>query len=106
MLRRSSRRACTDTTTYNIGLNAGLGIGATVNNRSMTDSSLSHSLPYHMYSDAAHTLNWGDTIGVDTVTGTGNGLAQSHTVYGVIPTGSLVEPGADYIDTITVTLTY
>ncbi|HPU14963.1 MAG TPA: spore coat protein U domain-containing protein, partial [Polymorphobacter sp.] len=65
-----------------------------------------HSLPYHMYSDAAHTLNWGDTIGVDTVTGTGNGLAQSHTVYGVIPTGSLVEPGADYIDTITVTLTY
>jgi spore coat protein U-like protein len=97
---------CTDTTAYNVALNAGVGIGATELNRLMTDASMSHTIPYSLYRDAGHTLNWGNTIGIDTLTGTGNGLAQVLTVYGVIPTGAFVEPGSDYTDTISVTLTY
>jgi spore coat protein U-like protein len=62
-------------------------------------------LAYALYSDAARTVNWGDTIGVDTVHTIGNGSPQSLTVYGQIPKSQHPTPGA-YTDTITVTLTF
>ncbi len=94
---------CTNTTPYNVGLNAGLGTGATVTNRKMTGSSA--VLNYGLYQDSAESVNWGQTVGTDTVTGTGNGSAQSLTVYGKVPAGQYVAPGA-YSDTITATVTY
>jgi spore coat protein U-like protein len=39
------------------------------------------------------------------VSGTGNGNAQTLTVYGQLPAGQYVTPGA-YADTITATITY
>ncbi len=95
---------CSNTTTYNIGLNAGLGTGATVTTRAMTGPS-SALLNYGLFQDAAHSVNWGDTIGTDTVTGTGNGLAQTVTIFGQVSAGQFVEPGA-YLDTITATITF
>ncbi len=95
---------CSNTTTYNIGLNAGLGTGATVTARSMTGPS-SAPLNYGLFQDAAHSTNWGDTIGTDTVTGTGDGLAQTVTIFGQVSAGQFVEPGA-YLDTITATITF
>jgi spore coat protein U-like protein len=62
-------------------------------------------LGYSLFSDAARTVNWGQTIGTDTVTGTGNGSAQAITVYGQATAGQFVAPGA-YTDTITATVTY
>ena len=62
-------------------------------------------LSYAMYQDSARSVNWGMTIGTDTVTGTGNGSAQAITVYGQLPAGQYVAPGA-YSDTITATVTY
>jgi spore coat protein U-like protein len=62
-------------------------------------------LNYSLHSDAARTVVWGNTAGTDTVAGTGNGLAQTLTVYGNIPGGQLSAPGA-YTDTVTATLTY
>ena len=95
---------CTNTTPYNVGLSAGLATGATVSARKMTGPA-SALLGYSMYSDSARTVNWGQTIGTDTVAGTGNGSAQAITVYGQAAAGQYVAPGA-YADTITATVTY
>jgi spore coat protein U-like protein len=95
---------CSNTTTYDIGLNAGLGTGATVTTRAMTGPS-SALLNYGLFQDAAHSVNWGNTTGTDTVTGTGNGLAQTVTIFGQVSAGQFVAPGA-YLDTITATITF
>lgn len=94
---------CTNTTPYNIGLNAGTGTGATVSNRLMMSGAT--TISYAMYSNAGRTMNWGNTVGTDTVPGTGNGAAQSYTVYGRVPPQTTPAPGT-YTDTITVTVTY
>ncbi len=95
---------CTNTTPYNVGLNAGSAAGATVTTRSMTGPG-SALLGYSLFSDSARIVNWGQTIGTDTVTGAGNGSAQALTVYGQVAAGQYLAPGA-YTDTITATVTY
>ena len=95
---------CTNTTPYNVGLSAGLATGATVTTRKMTGPAAA-LLGYELFSNAGHTINWGLTIGTDTVAGTGNGAAQPITVFGEIPAAEFVAPGA-YADTITATVTF
>ncbi len=95
---------CTNSTTYNVGLNAGTAPGATVTTRKMTGPA-GALLGYALYQDAAHSINWGNTVGTDTEAGTGNGSAQTLTVYGLLAAGQFVTPGA-YVDTITATVTY
>ncbi len=94
---------CTNTTPYNVGLGAGLAPGASVTSRQMSSGGI--QMPYAVFSDIARTINWGETVGVDTVTGTGSGTAQVLNVYGQIPAGQFVNPGT-YTDTITATVTY
>jgi spore coat protein U-like protein len=95
---------CTNTTAYNVGLNAGTASGATVTTRSMTGPG-GASLGYKLFRDSGHSHNWGNTVGTDTVAGTGTGTAQSLIVFGQIPAGENVAPGA-YSDTIIATVTY
>jgi spore coat protein U-like protein len=95
---------CTNTTPYNIGLSAGLATGATVTTRKMTGPA-SATLNYALFRDSARTLNWGNTVGTDTISSTGNGSAQLSSVFGKLAVGQLVTPGA-YSDTIIVTVTY
>jgi spore coat protein U-like protein len=95
---------CTKNTTYNVGLNAGNGSGATVTDRKMTGPN-GATLNYGLYRDAARTTNWGNTAGTDTEPGTGTGATQTFTVYGRIPADQWVEAGS-YTDTITATITY
>lgn len=94
---------CTNTTAYNVGLDAGNGAGATVATRKMTSGGA--TIDYTLYQDAGRTTVWGETNGVDTVGGTGNGSGQAITVYGRVPSQSTPAP-ATYSDTITVTVTY
>jgi spore coat protein U-like protein len=94
---------CTNTTPYNIGLNAGIGTGATVAARKMTNGA--NTVTYSLYSDSGRTTVWGNTVGTDTVAATGNGAAQSYTAYGRVPPQTTPTP-AVYTDTITVTVTY
>jgi spore coat protein U-like protein len=94
---------CSNTTPYNIGLNAGTATGATVTTRKMTNGAVTVS--YSLYSDSGRTTNWGNTVGTDTVSSTGTGTSQSFTVYGRVPPQSTPAPQA-YSDTITVTVTY
>lgn len=96
---------CSNGAPYDVGLDAGTTTGATVTSRQMTDAS-ANTLDYALYSDSARTTNWGNTVGTDTVTGTGTGAAQSLTVYGAIASGQTTAAVGSYSDTITVTVTY
>jgi spore coat protein U-like protein len=101
---------CTNTTPYSVGLDQGQGSGATVNTRIMNQTSPSGSgtLNYSLYQDTNHNTVWGNTIGTggNTVAGTGNGNAQSATVYGLIFANNPNAIPASYQDTITATVTF
>ena len=94
---------CTIGTTYDVGLSAGLGSGATVAARKMTAGE--DTLTYSLYRDASRSQVWGVTVDTDTVPGTGTGGVQTLDVYGRIPALQSVPP-ATYTDTITVTVWY
>ena len=94
---------CTNTTTYNVGLNAGTTTGGTTTTRLLNNGGTTNA--YKMYSDSGHTTNWGNTVSTDTVAGTGNGAQQTLTIYGRIAPQSTPAP-ATYTDTVTVTVTY
>ena len=95
---------CTNTTTFNIGLNAGTAIGATVTGRKMTGPA-SATLNYILFRDSARTQNWGNTVGTDTLLTQGNGTALQYGVYGQLPAGQNPNAGS-YSDTIIATITY
>lgn len=95
---------CTNSTPYNIGLNAGTGTGATVETRLMTGPA-SATIGYSLYTTEARTAVWGNTVGTNTVTGTGTGAAQAYTVYGRVGQQTTPAPGV-YTDTVTATISY
>jgi spore coat protein U-like protein len=95
---------CSNGTSYNVGLDAGAGSGASVATRKMTGTA-GATLNYALYRDSGRNTIWGTTVGSDTLAGTGNGLAQTLNVYGRI--GGSQYPGAGaYTDTVVVTVTY
>jgi spore coat protein U-like protein len=96
------RVTCANGRAYNVALSAGTSTGATVTTRKMTGPA-GALLSYGLYSDAGHTVNWGNSAATNWVTGTGNGAAQQITVYAQLPAGQYVAPGS-YTDTITVTV--
>jgi spore coat protein U-like protein len=95
---------CTNSTPYNVRLNAGTGTGATLVNRLLTGGA-GATVRYSLYSDAARTQVWGVTDGTDTVADTGNGNVKTHDVYGQIPAQTTPAPGT-YTDTVTITVSY
>lgn len=94
---------CTNTTAYDVGLDAGNGASGTIATRTMENGAA--AVNYQMYSDAGRTTNWGNTVGTDTVSGVGTGAAVTHTVYGRVPPQATPAPGT-YTDTVTVTVTF
>ncbi|MEZ5815784.1 MAG: spore coat U domain-containing protein [Hyphomicrobiaceae bacterium] len=94
---------CTNTTPYNVQLNAGSTSGGSIATRLMTSGSA--TVAYQMYKDAGRSQNWGQTNGTDTVSATGNGSVQTHTVYGRVAPQATPAP-ATYTDTVTVTVEY
>ncbi len=95
---------CTRTTPYTIGLNAGTSSGATVTTRRMTDPD-GGKLAYWLFRDKARTVNWGETVSVDTHGGLGSGSAQTLNVYAAVSAGQKRLPGP-FTDTVTVTVRY
>src|ERR1700737_4697939 len=74
---------CTNTTPYNIGLDAGTGLGATVAARLLSNGA--NTIIYSLYSDSGRTTVWGNTVGTNTVAATASGASQSFTIYGRVP---------------------
>jgi spore coat protein U-like protein len=95
---------CTNTTPYNVGLSAGAGSGATVALRKMTSAG-SATINYQLFRDTARTQTWGDVVGTNTASATGNGAVQTLTVYGTVPAQTTPAAGS-YTDTVQVTVTY
>ncbi|WDM68868.1 MULTISPECIES: Csu type fimbrial protein [Xanthomonas] len=95
--------SCTNRTAWNIGLD--LGSHANGVSRRMRHASSADYITYELYRDAGRNNRWGTTIGIDTLAGTGDGLAQTVTVYGRAPAPQLPIAGA-YSDTVTVSITY
>lgn len=89
---------CPSGSGYTIGLNAGTGSGATTTIRKLTSSG-GATLNYRIFQDAARTMNWGNTSGTDTVSGTGTGSSQTINIYAQILSGQTMTPGT-YTDTI------
>ncbi|MDR3414892.1 MAG: spore coat U domain-containing protein [Nevskia sp.] len=99
---------CSNTTTYNVGLDAGTVSGSTVASRLMAGTTAGNTgttMGFQLYSNAGMTTVWGNTVGTNTVSGTGNGTAQSITVYGQVPAQTTPKPDT-YQTTITATVTY
>ena len=94
---------CTGRTAWNVGLDNGLN--ASGNIRRMRQGATANHVNYELYRDSTLTDRWGNTIGTDTVPGTGTGVAQTLTVHGRLPAAQNA-PAGNYSDTITVTVTY
>ncbi|SDF61494.1 MULTISPECIES: spore coat U domain-containing protein [unclassified Duganella] len=96
---------CTNTTPYNIGLNAGTGTGSSTSARVMSGTGGNTStVAFNLY-QASGTTNWGNIQGTDTKSSTGTGASQIHTVYGVVPVQTTPQPDT-YKSTITATVSF
>lgn len=97
---------CTDTTPFNVGLDGGTGGGDTTTRKLLnTAVGSTATVNYKLYSDSGHSTNWGNQVGTDTVSHTGDGASHTYTVYGRIPAQTTPAPGT-YADLVTVTVTY
>jgi spore coat protein U-like protein len=94
---------CTTGTAYTIGLNAGMGDGASVETRKMTSGG--NTLEYTLYQDTSRTVLWGNTIGTDTLGATAGAVPTVHNVYGRV-FSEQAAPSGVYTDTITVTVDF
>ncbi|QDH70621.1 Csu type fimbrial protein [Marilutibacter alkalisoli] len=94
---------CTPGTGYTIALDEGQNSGGGgIAARAMANGA--DLVPYQLYSDAARTTVWGETIGTDTVAGTGTGAVQAYSVYGRTPSANF--PAASYLDVVTATIAF
>lgn len=89
---------------YNLGISSGAH-GTGVTDRKMKIGAGTDTLSYSLFRDALRTLNWGVTVGTDTLSGVGTGLAVPTLIYGRIPAAQNAPIGS-YSDTVTVTVTY
>jgi spore coat protein U-like protein len=94
---------CTNTTPYNVGLDAGNVTGSTVATRLLSNGTA--TVQFQMYQDSARSIVWGNTIGTNTATGTGNGTAQTLTVYGQVP-AQTTPAASTYTSTVTASVTF
>jgi len=94
---------CSNALPYTVALNGGNSGAVNPTLRKMANGPA--QITYGLYRDAIRSLPWGSTTGTNTASGTGNGLVQTLTVFGRVPTQTTPAPGL-YQDTIVVTLTY
>jgi len=99
---------CLKNTAFQVGLNNGQNNPAATTTRRMatTIGTGTYYLPYELYRDAARSLRWGNTLTVDTASGTGTGSAQQLTIYGRVPPVTGQPAAGTYNDLVQVTITY
>lgn len=95
--------SCTNGVPWSVGLSPGNWPGATAVTRRMAGPG--SPMAYALFRDSARTLNWGNTVGVDTLSGTSTGTVQRIPVYGRVPAAQLLPPG-NYHDTIVATVSF
>ncbi|MEM7300852.1 MAG: spore coat protein U domain-containing protein [Pseudomonadota bacterium] len=95
---------CSSGTPYTVAIGGG-GAGATDPTLRQMSFAVVNQITYAIYSDSGRTSGWGDSVGTNTVAGTGNGLAQDITAYGRVPPQTTPIIGT-YTDTVLVTVQY
>ena len=93
---------CTMAVPYTLGLDSGIGTGATAAARKMTRVGGSEMLNYSLYQTADRLAVLSDVL---TLSGVGTGLPFDHPVFGKITAGQNV-PAGNYVDTVTATLNF
>ena len=100
---------CTNGTPYAVGMDT--GANASASQRRMKSGA--NFINYNLYVDAARTNAWTTSASATTCTaanscylGTGDGIAQSISIYGRVPTVPLAPAPGSYTDTVTMTITY
>jgi spore coat protein U-like protein len=94
---------CTNAAPYTVALGGGLSGATNPALRKMSQASA--TITYGLYQDSGRAVPWGDSVGVNTMAGTGSGLAQTFTVYGRVPAQNTPSPGT-YSDTVVLTISY
>lgn len=94
---------CTNTTPYTVALDKGTSTGGSITQRLLINGSA--TVNYNLYTNSPGGTLWGDGTNGVTLGGTGNGAAQTITIYGRVPIQTTAAPGT-YTDTVTVTVTY
>lgn len=99
--------ACSNLTPYNIGINNGTVAGSTTETRLLAGSATGNTanVQFRVTQDASNLVNWGNTAGVDTYAGIGNGTVQLVPMYGVIPGQATPLPDT-YTTVLTATATF
>ena len=100
---------CTNGSPYSIGMGQGANYLST--NRMASGTNY---IGYNLYTDSAYTHLWGTTTSASSCTGgsntcdlgTGNGSAQTVTIYGQIPIVATAPASGSYSDTVIMTITY
>ncbi|NOV22055.1 spore coat U domain-containing protein [Cupriavidus necator] len=95
---------CTSGAAYTVGLDAGSATGSTIATRLLIGPAAA-TVGYQLYRDSARAQVWGNTPATDTISGTGNGTAQTIPVYGRVPPQTTPAAGA-YTSTVTATITF
>jgi spore coat protein U-like protein len=91
------------TTPYNVGINAGSGIGSSGTTRYLSGTGANTStIAFNLFQASGNTP-WGNTQGTNTQSGTGSGSAQILTVYGQIPAQTTPQQDT-YTSVLTVTV--
>lgn len=94
---------CTNTTPYNVGLNAGTGTGSSGTTRYMNGTGANAgTVKFNLYRAPGSGV-WGNTQGTDTAGGVGTGSPQTLTVYGEVPAQQTPAPDS-YKSTVTATI--
>lgn len=100
---------CTSGSPYSIGMDNGTNVSGS-QRRMKSGANL---LNYNLYVDSGRTNAWTTAASNSTCTsanscflGTGNGSAQSVSIYGRVPSVGTAPPAGTYTDTVTMTITY
>jgi spore coat protein U domain-containing protein, fimbrial subunit CupE1/2/3/6 len=97
---------CTNGTPYDIELNAGNNAGTALDTTTRRMENGGEYVSYNLYQNAGRTIQWGTVLEGNEVTGaTGDGNAQSYTVYGRVPAQATPAPGF-YDDVIQIDVQY
>lgn len=97
---------CTAGAPYQISLNAGTGVGATVATRYMTGTLHGQLASYTIHQGTAAGIVWGLTPGTDTLnSAAATGNAEVLPFVAVLNGGQSVQAD-DYLDTVTATISY
>ena len=94
---------CSSSSPYDVLLDGGQSQASDPTQRKLSFGV--NQITYGLYQNAGRSLPWGNTIGANTVAGSGIGSTQTLQVFGRIPAQPTPAPGT-YQDSIKVTVSY